>query len=199
MDRNFCRNHFIPHDLGDTSNFKFYHFCQKFEKFKMAATFGNRKHFWELSRASCIYSWTKNFAEMALSLTVKEIQAILSFTIFVKNLKAGIFGKRNNFWELGRQFWKEETFLRTEQSILHIYPMGQKFRRNCSISHGLGDTSNFKFYHFCQKFENSKWPPLLEKGKIFENWAEHLAYISYGPKISPKSLYLTWFRRYKQF
>ena len=53
--------------------------------------------------------------------------------------------------------------------IEHIYPKGQKFRRNCSISHGLGDTSNFKVYHFCQKFENSKWPAILERGKIFEN------------------------------
>ena len=42
-----------------------------------------------------------------------------------------------------------------EQRILHIYPMGQKFRRNRCISHGLGDTGNFKFYHFGQKFENS--------------------------------------------
>ena len=56
-----------------------------------------------------------------------------------------------------------------EQRILHTYPVGQKFRRNRSISHGLGDISNFKFYHFCQKFENSKWKPFLEGGKIFEN------------------------------
>ena len=57
--------------------------------------------------------------------------------------------------------------MRTEQSILHIYPVGQKFRRNRSILHGLGDTSNFKFYHFCQKFENSKWLPFLDRGKFF--------------------------------
>ena len=63
-------------------------------------------------------------------------------------------------------FGKRKIFLKIEKSILHIYPMGQKFRRNRSISHGLGDSSNFKFYHFCQKFENSKWPPLLEGGKI---------------------------------
>ena len=57
--------------------------------------------------------------------------------------------------------------MRIQQSILHVYPVGQKFRQNCSISHGLGDTSNFKFYHFWQKFENSKWPRFLERGKIF--------------------------------
>ena len=54
-----------------------------------------------------------------------------------------------------------------EQSILHMYPVGQKFSRNHSISHGLGDTSNFKFYHFCQKLQNSKWPPFLERGNFF--------------------------------
>ena len=51
----------------------------------------------------------------------------------------------------------------------HFYPGNLKFRRNHSISPGLGDTSNFKFYNFCQKLQNSKWPPFLEGGKIFEN------------------------------
>ena len=56
---------------------------------------------------------------------------------------AAIFGKRKNF-------------LKIEQSILHIYRVGQKFRRNRSISHGLGDTSNFKFYHFYLKIQNGR-------------------------------------------
>ena len=66
-------------------------------------------------------------------------------------------------------YGKRKFFLRNEQRILNIYPLGQKFRRNGSISYGLEDTNNFKFYHFCQKFENPKWPPFLERGKIFEN------------------------------
>ena len=103
VGQKFCRNRFISRGLGDTSNFKFYHFCQIFE---------------------------------------------------IQN---------------GHHFWKEENFLKNGQSILYIYPVGQKFHRNRSISHGLGDTSNFKFYYFCQKFENSKWPPFLERGKFFEN------------------------------
>ena len=36
VDRNFCRNHFIPHDLGDGSNLKFFH--SKIE---------NGRHFWK--------------------------------------------------------------------------------------------------------------------------------------------------------
>ena len=74
---------------------------------------------------------------------VQEIQAILSFTIFVRNLKI-------QKWS---PFLEREIFLRIEQSILHIYPVGQKYHRNRSILHGSGDTSNFKFYHFCQKFK----------------------------------------------
>ena len=218
----------------------------------MAAIFGKRKNFWELRRVCCIYTlWVNNFAEIALSRTVQEIQAILSFTIFVKNSKI----------QNGRHFWKEEQFLKIEQSILHVYPVGQKFCWNRSISHGLGDTSNFKFYYFCQKFENLKWLPFLDRGKFFLknvqsillrypmgqkfcqknylwwtlhecivfpqisvqtfkflpflskntkfkmaaifgeknffwNWAEYLAEIPCGSKISSKSLYLARFRSY---
>ena len=56
------------------------------------------------------FLFPKMVAEIALSRTVKEIQAILSFTIFVKNSKI----------QNGRHFWKEEKFLRIEQSIVHI-------------------------------------------------------------------------------
>ena len=65
VGQKFCRNHSISHGLGDTSNFKFYHFCQKF---KMAAIFGKRKNFGKMGRVSCTYTlWAKNFAEIALS------------------------------------------------------------------------------------------------------------------------------------
>ena len=50
--------------------------------------------------------WAKNFAEIALSRTVQEIQAILSFTIFVKNSKWLPFLDSGNF------------FLKNVQSIL---------------------------------------------------------------------------------
>ena len=79
------------------------------------------------------------------------------------------FCQKNSKIKNGRHFWKEEKFLRIEQSILHIYPVGQNFHQNRSISHGLGDTSSFKFYHFCQKFENSKWLPFLEEEIFFQN------------------------------
>ena len=30
------------------------------------------------------------------------------------------------------------------------------------------------FYHFWQKFENSKWPPFLGRGKFFENCKDYI-------------------------
>ena len=105
------------------------------------------------------YPVGENFDEIALSRTVKEIEANLCFAIFGKNSKI----------QNGRHFWGGENFLKMAKITFLRSPVDRKFRRNRSISHGLRDTSNFKFYHFCQKFENSKWPPFLERGKIFEN------------------------------
>ena len=68
--------------------------------------------------------WVENFDKIALSRTVKEIQAILSFKIFVKNSKI----------QNGRHFWKEENFFKIGQSTTQKYPVGQKFQRNRSIS-----------------------------------------------------------------
>ena len=72
------------------------------------------------------YLWVENFDEIALSRTVKEIEGNLCFAIFGKNLK---IQNGRHFWG-GANFWKivKITFLR--------YPVGQKFRRNRSISHG---------------------------------------------------------------
>ena len=78
----------------------------------MAAIFGKKKNFWKLGRGLRRGTlWVKNFDEIALSRTVKEIQAILSFKIFVKNSKI----------QNGRHFWKEEKFFnigqRTTQGV----------------------------------------------------------------------------------
>ena len=53
------------------------------------------------------------------------------------------------------------------------------------------------FCNFCEKFENSKWPPFLVRQKFFQNWDNYSAEIPCGSKISSKSLYLARFSRYK--
>ena len=54
------------------------------------------------------------------------------------------------------------------------------------------------FFHFGPKFENSKWPPYVGRGKFFENCQEYIFEIPYGSKISTKSLYLARLKRWKQ-
>ena len=55
------------------------------------------------------------------------------------------------------------------------------------------------FCNFCEKFENSKWPPFLARQNFFENWHGYSADIPCGSKISSKLLYLAGFSRYKHF
>ena len=79
----------------------FLNFRQKNQKFKMAAIFGEGKIFWKLPRVHSLDTlWVENFDEIALSRTVKEIQAILCFAIFGKNSKI----------QNGRRFWGGENF-----------------------------------------------------------------------------------------
>ena len=93
----------------------------------MAAIFGEGKIFWKLQILHSLDSlWVENFDEIALSRTVKEIEANLCFAIFGKNSKI----------QNGRHFWGGENFLKIGKSRIFRYPVGQKFCRNRSISHG---------------------------------------------------------------
>ena len=69
----------------------------------MAAIFGEGKIFFKLPRVQCSDTlWVENFDEIALSRTVKEIEANLCFAIFGKNSKI----------QNGRHFWGGESFLK---------------------------------------------------------------------------------------
>ena len=93
----------------------------------MAAIFGEGKIFWKLQRLHFLDSlWVENFDKIAVSRTVKEIEANLCFAIFGKNSKI----------QNGRHFWGGEIFLKITKSTMVRYPVGRKFRRNRSISHG---------------------------------------------------------------
>ena len=93
----------------------------------MATIFGEGKIFLKLPRVqSSDTLWVENFDEIALSRTVKEIEANLCFAIFGKNSKI----------QNGRHFWGGENFLKIANITLLRYPVSRKFRRNRSISHG---------------------------------------------------------------
>ena len=56
-----------------------------------------------------------------------------------------------HFWQNlkiqnGHHCWGGEIFLKTAKITLLRYSVGRKFRRNRSISHGLGDMSTFAFF-----------------------------------------------------
>ena len=67
----------------------------------MAAIFGEGKIFGKLQRVHSLDTrWVENFDEIALSRTVKEIEANSGFAIFGKNSKI----------QNGRHFWGGENF-----------------------------------------------------------------------------------------
>ena len=61
--------------------------------------------------------WVENFDEIALSRTVKEIEANLCFAIFGKNSKI----------QNGRHFWGGENFLKIAYITFLRYPVGRNF------------------------------------------------------------------------
>ena len=77
------------------------------------------KNFWKLPRVHCSDTlWVENFDEIALSHTVKEIEANLCFAIFGKNSKI----------QNGHHFWGGEIFLKIAKSAFLRYPVGRKSR-----------------------------------------------------------------------
>ena len=90
----------------------------------MAAIFGEGKIFGKLQRLPSLDTLrVENFDEIALSRTVMEIEANLCFAFLSKIRKfkmAAIFGEGKIFLKIAK--------IR--------YPVGGKFRRNHSISHG---------------------------------------------------------------
>ena len=94
----------------------------------MAAIFGEGKIFGKLQRVHSLDTLSvENFDEIALSHTVKEIEANLCFAIFGKHSKI----------QNGRHFWGGENFWKIAKSTLLRYPVTQKFCPNRSISYGF--------------------------------------------------------------
>ena len=93
----------------------------------MAIIFGEGKFFLKIAKITLFDTlWVENFDEIALFRTVKEIETNSCFAIFGKNSKI----------QNGRHFWGGENFLKLANTTFLRYPVGRKFRRNRSISHG---------------------------------------------------------------
>ena len=99
----------------------------KTSKIQNGRHFWGGENFWKIAKSTLLrYLWVENFAEIALSGTVKEIEANLCFAIFGKNSKI----------QNGCHFWGGENFWKITKSTMLRYPVGRKFCRNRSISHG---------------------------------------------------------------
>ena len=187
----------------------------------MAAIFGEGKFFWKFQRVPSLHTlWVENFDEIALSRTVKEIEAILCFDIFAKNSKiqnGRHFWEGENFWKLkrvhsldtlwvenfdeitlsctvkeieailcfaifgknlkiqnGRHFWGGEIFWKLKR-IHSWYTLWVENFDEIALSRTVKEIkANLCFAIFWQKSENSKWPPFLGRGNFFENCKEYL-------------------------
>ena len=126
----------------------------------MAAIFGEGKIFGKLQRLHSLDTlWVENFDEIALSRMVKEIEANLCFAIFGKNLKI----------QNGRHFRGGEIFFKIAKNTMLKYLWVENFDE-IALSRMVKEIEgNWVFCHFWQKFENSKWPPFLGRGKFLEN------------------------------
>ena len=89
-------------------------FCQFLAKIRNGRHFWGEEIFLKLPRVHCSDTlWVENFDEIALSHTVKEIEANSCFAILGKNSKI----------QNGRHFWGGENFLKIAKSTLLGYPM----------------------------------------------------------------------------
>ena len=94
----------------------------------MAAIFGEGQIFLKITKSTMLrYPVGRTFDEIALSRTVKEIEANLCFAIFGKNSKI----------QNGRHFWGGENFLKIAKITFLRYPVSEKFCPNHSISYGF--------------------------------------------------------------
>ena len=130
----------------------------------MAAIFGEGKIFWKLQRLHSLDTlWVENFDEIALSRTVKEIEANLCFAIFGKNLKI----------QNGRHFRGGEIFFKIAKNTMVKYLWVENFDE-IALSRMVKEIeANLCFAISGKNFENSKWPPFLGRGKFFENCKEY--------------------------
>ena len=128
----------------------------------MAAIFGEGKIFWKLQRVHSLDTlWVENFDEIALSRTVKEIEANLCFAIF---------GKNSNI-QNGRHFWEGEIFLKIAKITFLDTLWVENFDEialSCTVKE---IEANLCFAIFGK---NSKWPPFLGRGNFFVNCKEYI-------------------------
>ena len=123
----------------------------------MSAIFGEGKIFWKVTLVDSLDTlWVENFDKIALSRTVKEIQAILCFAIFGKNSKI----------QNGRHFWGGEHVWKL--AIVHsLIPRGSKISTKSLYLTRLRRYKQFCVFEFSAKIRKFKMAAIFGEGKIF--------------------------------
>ena len=127
----------------------------------------------------------KNFVEIVLCSTVFEILAFLCF---------GISKFENSKWP---PFLARQIFFENWHGYSAGIPCGSKISPKSLYLAWFLRYKHFYVLQFCEKFENSKWPPFFARNFFFENWHGYSAEIPCSSKISSKLVYLAGFSRYK--
>ena len=152
-----------------------------------------------LARENFFENWHGYSAEIPCGSKISSKSLYLAGFSRYKHFYVLQFLRKFRKFKMAAIFGETKFFLKIGMATLQIYPVGQKFRWNRSILQCFRDISIFMFCNFCEKFENSKWPPFLARQNFFQNWDNYSAEIPCGSKISSKSLYLARFSRYKHF
>ena len=122
----------------------------------MAAIFGEGKIFWKLPIVHSSYTlWVENFDEIALSRTVKEIEAILCFSIFGENSKI----------QNGRHFWGGENFLKIAKIVHSPYTLWVENFDEIALSRTVKEIQAILCFSIFG--ENSKMAAIFGEGKFF--------------------------------
>ena len=175
---------------------KYWHFCV-LQFLCKNLKIQNGHHFWQ--DKIFFENWHGYSAEIPSGSKISSNSLYLARFSRYKHFYVLQFLRKIRKIQNGRHFWRDKIFFKIGITTPQRYPAGQKFRRNRSIQHVFRDISIFVFCNFCEKFENSKWPPFLARENFFENWENYSTEIPCGSKISSKSLYLARFSRYKHF
>ena len=107
--------------------------------------------------------------------------------------------RKNSKIQNGHHFLARQNFFENWHGYSAEIPSGSKISSKSLYLARFSRYKHFCVLQFCEKFENSKWPPFFARNFLFENWHGYSAEIPCGSKISSKSLYLAGFLRYKHF
>ena len=167
----------------------FCNFCENFENSKWPP-FWARQNFFE--------NWHGYSEDVPRGSKISSKSLYLAGFSRYKHFCVLQFLRKIRKFKMAAIFGETIFFLNRHEYSAEI-PCGSKISSKSLYLVRFSRYKHFYVLQFCEKFENSKWPPFLARQQFFQNWDNYSAEIPCGSKISSKSLYLAQFSRYKHF